>query len=263
MVFDYILIRDEKMLISFFEEFPTKENLSKLELIDWPTNLYLATTSLEDFLKIKASIKNKFVKDIIYWPILRRIEGYWISPFSSRKALLRIFNELKGKKVPIMLDLELPTTRNPLLYITQGVNFCKNKRLINMFIREYSGQIYLAEYYPEGEKQEQILEQFGLHYNTPTVKIIKMVYHSLHDFNKEFIINEIKRGQKSKINNFLLGYGLISPGINQKEPVLSLKRLKEDLLIAKKNKLNEVIIFRLAGLDKNYKKIISEILNSK
>ncbi len=30
------------MLISFFEEFPTKENLNKVKLIKFPTKLYIA-----------------------------------------------------------------------------------------------------------------------------------------------------------------------------------------------------------------------------
>ena len=108
------------MQISFFEEFPTKENLAKLKFVTWNTKLYLATKSLKEFEKIKKQIKaskhkNK-IKEYIYWPILEKKEGYWISPFTKRKALKRIFKEIdeqKGTKIPVMIDAELPTTKNP------------------------------------------------------------------------------------------------------------------------------------------------------
>ena len=78
------------MITSFFEEFPTKENLNKVKLIDFPTKLYLTAPSLKEFNQIKKSIKNKYIKEFIYWPILERKEGYWISPFSKRTALKRV-----------------------------------------------------------------------------------------------------------------------------------------------------------------------------
>lgn len=111
------------MIISFFEEFPTRKNLEKLNRVGWDTKIYVAARDLREFDKIKKSIRNKRVKDVIYWPVLEKSEGYWISPFAQRSALKRIFNELKGTKTAVMLDLELPTTKNPKLYLTQFLNF--------------------------------------------------------------------------------------------------------------------------------------------
>ena len=47
------------MIISFFEEFPTPENMSKLKLITWPSKLYLAASSVQEFENLTESIKNK------------------------------------------------------------------------------------------------------------------------------------------------------------------------------------------------------------
>ncbi len=71
------------MIISFFEEFPTKENLGKLKLVTWQTKLYVAAKSVKDFNRIRSTIKNKHIKEVIYWPVLEKEEGYWISPFSA------------------------------------------------------------------------------------------------------------------------------------------------------------------------------------
>ena len=70
--------------------------------------------------------KNKNIKQIIYWPILEHKEGYWISPFTRRKALQRVLKELENEKTSVMLDLELPTTKNFWLYFTQLLKFRKN-----------------------------------------------------------------------------------------------------------------------------------------
>ena len=244
------------MLISFFEEFPTNKNLAKLKLITWPTKLYLAAKSLEEFQQLKKSIRNKHIKELIYWPILKKSEGYWISPFSQRKALLRTFQELKNKNLPVMLDLELPTRQNILLYLTQLFNFRRNKHLIQDFINSYSGKVYLAEYYPEGKNKEKWLSFLGLHYSHPQAKIIKMVYHSLHDFNKDFISNELQRGKEEYQDNFIVAFGTIAKGITKKEPILSPKQLKKDLILAKNLGIKEIIIFRLGGLNKEYTKIL-------
>jgi len=248
------------MQISFFEEFPTKENLAKLKLVSWPTKLYVAAKSLNEFEVVKSSVKNKKVKEFVYWPILEKKEGYWISPFSKRKALLRILNELMNRKVSVMLDLELPTTKNPSLYLTQFFNFYRNKKLIKKFIKEYKGKIYLAEYYPEGKLKEKILRFFGLHYQNKKVKVIKMLYHSLHNFNGKFIRKELSRGKEEFGNNYLVALGTIAKGINGNEPLLSTKQLKKDLQLIKELKIKEVLIFRLGGLNKKYVELIEKIL---
>jgi len=239
------------MQVSFFEEFPIKSNLEKLKLVSWPTKVYLAAKSMKEFNKIKKKIKYRN-KEFVYWPVLDKKEGYWISPFSRRKALLRIFKELKDKNTPVMLDLELPTRHNFWLYFWEMFSFLKNKRLIEQFIRDYSGQVYLAEYYPEGERKERILRLLGLHYENKRLKIIKILYHSLHNFDKEFLLRELKRGKEKFGDNYLIALGAIAAGINENEPLLSPAQLKQDLKLAQSLKIEEVIIFRLGGLNKRY-----------
>ena len=251
------------MQISFFEEFPTAKNLSKLSLINWPIKLYVGANSVAEFNQIRFTLKNKYVKEVIYWPLLKKKEGYWISPFSSRSALQRTFRELNEKKVFVMLDLELPTTRNPWLYLTEGLNFFRNRNLIKNFIENYAGQVYLAEYYPRGKLMGEILEFFGLHYRNKKLNIIKMIYHSMHKFNEEFIFDEMKHGRKERGERFLAAYGTIARGIQRNEPILSLKQLKKDLELADSAGIKEVIIYRLGGLNRSYANLLKQFKQSK
>ncbi len=254
------------MLISFFEEFPASVNLEKLKLINFPTKLYLASPSLKEFLALKKKIDRKYnqpnlIQEYIYWPVLTQTEGYWISSFSQKVALKRIFSELNEQKskqpIAVMLDLELPTTRNPFLYLTQFFNFHLNKQLIKDFIQNYKGTIYLVEYYPEGKWKEMILQFLGLHYSNPKAKIIKMVYHSLHHFiNQEFLESEFKRGVKEYGKNYLVALGTIAAGVHGNEPNISVKQLQQDLETAKRCGVKEVVLFRLGGVDREYGKVL-------
>lgn len=247
------------MIISFFEEFPTKKNLDKLKLVSWPTKLYVAAKSLKEFNRIKSTIKNKHVKEVVYWPVLENDEGYWISPFSRRKALLRVLGEVKNTSV--MIDAELPTTKNPWLYITQKANFFRNRKLIRKFVRSYPN-VYVVEYYPTGKFKESIMSFLGLHFdlNKFNSKVIKMVYHSMHHFDRRFITDKLKAGREEFGKNFLVAYGAIARGARGNEHILSCEQLREDLEIARSAKLDEVIIFRLGGLNKSYSDLMKKFV---
>lgn len=249
------------MIVSFFEEFPKKESLTKLNLVDWPCKLYLAAKNLKEFNKLKSKIRSKNVKQVVYWPVLSRLEGYWISPFSDRSALVRTLDELKGKNVPVMVDAELPTETNVHLYLAQSFNFFRNRKLISDFVKKHK-DIYVSEYYPDGDLNEKILSLFGLHFDSGKFdsKIIKMVYHSMHRFDEQFITSEIRRGKKQFGKNFIVAYGTIAKGMDGNEPLLSPSQLSKDLSIAKKSGVNEVIIYRLGGLNNDYVSVIKKFL---
>jgi hypothetical protein len=158
-----------------------------------------------------------------------------------------------------MLDLEWPLTKSPLLLFTQLPNFFRNRKLIKDFINNYNGKIYLCEYYPEGKKKDWFLEKMGLHYNDKKAKIIKMFYHSLHPlFNEKFFKKELNRGKELHGDNFIVSFGTIATGINGNEPILNVKQLKQDLALAKEENVQEVIIFRLGGVNKKYQQILKK-----
>jgi len=244
------------MLISFFEEYPTKSNLEKLELIKFQAKLYIASSSLDKFSEIREKIKSKNIKEIIYWPILKKEEGYWYSPFSKRSAMIRTLKEIPDN-LPVMIDLELPTTQNSNLYFTQLHNFPRNKLLISKFIKHHKN-VYTAEYFPI----KSWMKFLGLNYNPLKYnsKMIKMFYTSMWPFPRNFLKNEIKGYNKKYKERFIPAFGTIATGVSGSEPILSPEKLEADLEIAEQNNIKEVIIFRLGGLNKNYIRVISKFI---
>ncbi len=245
------------MIISFFEEFPTPQVLKKISLIRFPTRIFLAAHSVAEFLKLKKSISSKYVLEVVYWPILQREEGYWVSPFSSKKALERIFLDVKDKKIPLLLDLEYPTTQNPTLYFTQFPFFFNNKNILSMLS---SPSLWSAEYYASGPVTDSFLSFFGLHLNPKKYHshVIKMFYHSLHHFDEQFFEKELRKNVKKWGNKFCVGMGTIACGIHGTEPLLLSKLLEKDLAIAKKVGVSEVVLFRLGGLNQKYLSVLKK-----
>ncbi len=250
------------MKISFFEEFPNKESLSKLELIDFSTKLFLADYSIEGYKQYKKELQKKYknLKEVIWWPVLNVNEGYWLSPFSKRKALLRIFHKLTEEKIPIMWDAEFP--RKKVLVFTQMLRFFKNKKLIIGFLKKYKGEIYTAEYAFTSSFMKWLFTILGLFFDSAKYnnRVIKMFYTSMHHFEWDFMKSEIESGVKKYKDRFLVGLGVIATGIKGDEKLLSAEELERDLKLCKELGINEVVLFRLGGLNKDYINVIEKFV---
>ncbi len=247
------------MIISFFEEYPTKENLTKLGLVNWSTKLYIGAKSLKEFNKIKKIINksknSKHIKEIIWWILLENNEGYWFSPFTKQSALKRVFKE--AKNVPVMIDAEYPLRHSPSLFITQSYRFFSNRKIIRNFIKNHKN-IYVAEYFPEGFFKDKWMHFLGLHFNANKYgcRTMKMIYHSMLPYLKRNTDKKLQRGVKLYGNQYIPSYGTIATGVLGNEPTLKLEQLEKDLQHAKDAKIKECVIFRLGGINKNYKKVI-------
>lgn len=279
------------MLISFYEEFPTDSNLNKLKLIKFQTKIYVAASSVKKFRFLEKKIKklNKKVKEVIYWPILKEKEGYWFSPFAKREALKRAISEIeKEKNISIMWDAEYPINKSNITWSIPS--FFSNKKLIENFFKNAPGnkiKIYTSEYYPERDLLASWLRFCKLSFS-PRIygnTMIKMVYTS--EFKKKkknmkdiiqylfskrflhivkgkmsdeaissFIKEEAQFGVKRYEKHFAMAFGLTKNGVGDKEPIITPEELERDIKAAKSSNINEVIIYRLGGLNKDYLKRI-------
>jgi len=248
------------MMISFFEEYPTDENLAKLELVDFPTKLYIAAGSRDEFEEISKKITSKHVSEVIYWPVLEKGKGYWLSPFVKREELKKVMDDVEGMN--IMWDAELPKKRS--LILTQFPNFFKNRKMIRDFFNEHKGTIYTAEYFPERGIFSGLLDSLGLSFNPNEYGNfqIKMIYSSMHNYGEYFVREQLACGKKQYGDKFMVGLGTIATGMNGDEPLLFEDTLERDLRIARDVGLEEVIIFRLGGLNRGYKQVLDKFVQS-
>tara|TARA_Y100000310_G_C20581104_1_gene763032 strand:- start:391 stop:1134 length:744 start_codon:yes stop_codon:yes gene_type:complete len=243
------------MKVSFFEEFPSKKTLGKLKLISWPSTIYVAAKSLEEFEKITKRYKRRNI-NFAYWPILEKKEGYWLSPFSSNKAVKRVIEETKKSKVKIMWDAELPF-RHPWLFLRLD-NFVRNRSKIKKFFRNNGKNILTSEYPIKNSFMGLILRSFGVNYSPKKYgnKKIIMYYTSMHKYVRRIFLENITKLHQNYGENLQVGLGTIATGILGNEPILSAKNLNRDLWQMEDIGVKEVVIFRLGGLNKRYVNVI-------
>lgn len=251
------------MNFHFFEEYCEEENLNKLRLIPWKCDLFLASISLHNFLKDAKKIKKEYknVRHLIYWPTLSSEEGYWMSPFAKYSAVKRIIEELEHtkKKQQILWDAELPMLRKKL-FMTAIPSFLFNRTQIRYFLKQTKHNVYTAEYGYDTTLLETLYRFLGISFdpkNIPHKKILMLYTSYLHKgIVEDYFLRHIQYHQNSKQPIFA-GLGTIAKGIEGNEPILSPKRLAHDLSILQKEKIKEVVIYRLGGLNTEYVKILA------
>ncbi len=252
--------------ISFFEEFPNETTLNKIAQVDFDTRIYLAARNLPEFYNYEEEFKarNKHIKEVIYWPVLERNEGYWISPWSDSQALEKLFEETEERKdqrkLEVLLDLEPSLKRSRLLNLR---DFRQNERRITQFIgnsEDYNVSISTVEksYVPDW-----ILGPLGLSFAPEEYgnNKIKMYYSSYRriflpdSVVDRFYERKVKQYANQKVR---LGLGLIAPGIHDEKHRTTPENLQREIEIASRYGIDEVIIFRLGGLNNDYLKAIHQ-----
>lgn len=243
------------MKIEFYEEFPNKENLQKLKLIKFPTKIFIASKSIEEFKKYEKIAKSyKKELEFAYWPIVKN--SYWISPFSNTRDLIKLFNELEKIKNTLLIDLEFPLRKRWKMYLKNIFYLIKNKKLIKRFLEKNKDRITTAEY--PFVFVSKFMKFLGLNYNIDYERSI-MWYSSMGSkgLNKKIKSNLEKIKNKS---NYSISLGTIAKGILGNEPILSPENLEKDLRFVEEQGFQKVIIFRLEGLNKEYIQVLNKFI---
>lgn len=256
------------MKINFFEEYPTGENLAKLNLIDWPSTILIAVPSLKEFENIRAKYANQYpLITFGWWPTIPG--SYWVSGLANSEDLNRLFAELTSKvheqELPVLIDLELPIKKH--FYFKNIFNIGRNKKIISKFFTDapqYNLKVYTAEYPAFNTLMYRFWQLLGI---SPSFKFrhtkLPMCYSSMGvKFFGEKIWNVVKNFEKkfSMKNHERVGFGLgtIAIGVLGNEPILEIEKLKTDMIWAKESEVDEVFIFRLGGMDKQHQSMLRD-----
>ncbi|HBB76884.1 MAG: hypothetical protein A2186_00145 [Candidatus Levybacteria bacterium RIFOXYA1_FULL_41_10] len=249
------------MQIDFFEEFPSNESLSKLRLIKFRTNLYIAAKNLKEFRYLENRIKESYknVDKIVYWPILKLDEGYWMSVFSKTSAVKRIQNELRetNQNFRVLWDAELPIL-NKKLFITQLPHFFTNRKIIQGILNKNHSLIVTAT--PKSGISKLFLYSTCTYFPSGSFHYIDMLYSSLLKVkNKSEYLRGFIKNNKHKFRNYSVALGLIGRGVEDHTiPLISPSQLEKDLTLVQKERIENVILYRLGGLNKEYLRVLEK-----
>lgn len=264
------------MRIDFFEEFPTEENLNKARLIDFPSTIYIAAGSLDEY-KLAENTLHEInpTLETGYWPVLEK--SYFISPFSYTYELENLIDELKqnnqnNKKLKVLLDLEIW----PKSLIRENIcSFHKNKQLIKQIFlqaEDFNIELYTGENPAPNRLTQKFYEVLGISYSLARYphKVMVMYYSKmigigLPSFTNKFINNSVKRqivyNSKRYGEDFQVALGIIALGISGNESqkyVISPEILDRDLGFLADNGIKTAVIYRLGGLNESYINVIKK-----
>lgn len=249
------------MIINLFEEFPTEESLSRLALIDFPVNVFLAAPNLASFYEYQERVLQYDVARVIgYWPVLEAAEGYWLSPFSKLHGIKRVISEIKSLRgqIPVLWDAELPYWSAHLL-LTELDHFISARRLIRDCIYN-SDNVFVAEHRDRGMLVRRIAEMLGISFDRSSGYLrVEMLYGNW----KKDALNDMLISCKNSAGNYYPAFGAIAEGFHGRPRESSWKRidpkkLDEQLRIAQDLNIKEVFIYRLGGLNEDYIEVIGK-----
>jgi hypothetical protein len=242
------------MRINFFCEYPD-EDLEKAELVPFESTVYIAARSLEDYREYRNELKNlNSDLEAAYWPIM---EGsYWISPFTCRRELERLFEETKMLDDEVLLDLELPIL-SPSEFLKGIYGFSDKKALIRSIIGSERTKISSNEY-PIFPVLNPVSSWLGTRYRQENYMTYYMHFTSwLPDFLNSRIISYLKKAAEDS-SHIAVNLGTITYGVLKLEPVLSPSSTKKDLEKIRDAGINKVSILRLGGLNQEYVDVLTE-----
>ena len=278
------------MKIVLLEEFPNKVNLeNKLEELDSPVNLIVAAPCLQDFERIRDKLK---AEEVIlgYWPLLPKNMGYWLSPFSDRKGLEQVVDEIKQAEPPldVLWDAEPPIYdkshvlgiikslikgkwRENAEYIKEslhnlsdsGINLVTAEWPISpdkQYITGLSGALIhkLSQYKHPAALLEFLMENLCLKFDPDEFRTEKMemAYSRQYDEFKRIC----EQGKAKYSNRFSIGIGCLGFGIKGNENQLSEKQLYKYLQIAASTGIPKAYIYRLGGATEQHLKVLRAFL---
>ena len=210
----------------FFVEF--KEDWNKRELVDWDTNFYIAS---------------KYpTKHGIWWPVLSR--GYFISALSPLEDLLELLDitrEYSPKE--IMLDLEIP-------FRIEFKNIKEKKKILERVIDEVP-HVISHEYPYVNDLTERMKDRYGL-----KIEADEKIYMCYAPFSPKLLSKIFANSYKRDVK---IGVGPISKGIFGFEMILKPKTFEKQIEEIV-NYGNDIVIYRLGGLNERYLKVIKKYL---
>jgi hypothetical protein len=255
------------MKICFYEEFPTKRNIEKCRLINFNTELYAAAPSLAKFYALRKKIQSTNpLCEVHYWPVLKKEEGYWISPFSDSGALRRVINDLKDDEnsLKVVWDVE-PPVLHASLFFKNLPSFLANRREICSFVHDspkHKKELLITENVLTGSRW--IGSIFGLYFNPDRYDADKtlMYYSSMLRYAtvRNLFLDAIRKEHARLQDRLSVALGTIATGIHGNEPIISPKELDEDIRKMKEIGIRKVIIFRLGGINREYLKVVQKHL---
>lgn len=240
--------------VGLYEEFPTPERLAKLTQVDFPVTLAVAATSRATFVQLCESIQRDYpqVREVFFWPLLAREQGYYPGPFSDPDAVRRAMVE--AADLPTLWDLELP---RDLKYVARPLlrSWAQNRTATAAWLRGRMLQVHTWRTFPALGINPRLLRLLGLHYDPcdyPAVSMQLDLYTTGTGQPERALQHLLRRGVVHYGARFIPSFGVLNDGEGPDELFVPPETLQRNLRIARAAGVSEMWLFGVNGLNAAY-----------
>jgi hypothetical protein len=252
----------QSVRVGLYEEFPTPERLAKLQQVDFPVSLAVAAPSRAAFLELQSTIYQNYpqVRQLFFWPLLDKSEGYYLGPFSDAPAIERV--AAQAADLPVLWDLELPL--NEILFFKRGmVNWQRNRQFLDRWLRARTEPTSIWRSYAALGLNQALLRLAGVHYDPldyPQVALHLDLYTTGAGRPRDQLLRLLHQGVARYGARFVPAFGSLDDGEGRPEQFVPAATLRCDLQLAREAGVAEIWLFGVNGLNAEYLAAVRETL---
>jgi hypothetical protein len=237
--------------IGLYEEFPVPWRLAKLRQIDFPVTLAIAANSREQFIKLKQNILNAYpqVREVVFWPLLTKEEGYYPGAWSDANAVQRVAQEAEG--LPTLWDFEMPANQTSLSI----QNWWRNKIFLEEWLHRRTAPVYIWRSHVLMGLNPLFLRLAAMHFDPseyPMASVHLDLYTAGEGQPKDALAQILRCGVEAYSDRFVPSFGVLNDGEGPENIFVPVTTLKRNLQLARAAGVSEIWLFGANGLNPEY-----------
>ncbi len=237
--------------IGLYEEFPVPWRLDKLAQVDFPVTLALAAPSRAEFDELRDEVQQTYlqVRDVFYWPLLSKEEGYYPGPFSDANAVERV--TVGTDDLPMLWDWELPIGTPYVSF----QNWWRVRTLTDQWLNDRTEPTHIWRSHTSMGFDPLFLRLVGMHYDPldyPNVYFHLNLYTTGEGSPQDETYRILRCGVEKYGKRFIPDFGSLNDGEGPAEIFVPVETLHRDLQLAREAGVSEIWLFGVNGLNADY-----------
>lgn len=234
--------------IGLYEEFPVPWRLDKLGYVDFPVTLAVAAPSREEFLRLHDEVQETYpqVREVYFWPVLSRDEGYYPGAWSDPEGVRRVAAEADG--LPVMWDSELPLGYTQLSL----ENWWSNRAFLGSWLAERQASTHIWRSYASMGLDPAFLRLVSLHFDPsryPTVSLHLDLYMRGAGAPEDEVYRILRCGVERYGERFIPSLGVLNDHEGPEDIFVPVETLRRNLELARRAGVSEVWLFGVNGIE--------------
>ena len=253
-------------IVGLYEEFPNPDRLVRLENIDFPVDLAVASPSREHFMGIRDWIHQRYpmVRTIYFWPVLDREAGYYPGSWSRHDAVRDAIEETQS--LPVLWDLEFPL---PLMRGEWGIadlslrDVRRNKQILSDWLQCRSAPVHIWRSHRSFGLNSPLLRAAGMHFDPGRFEAVTLhldLYMTGSGVAADRLRQILRCGVAAYGDRFAASFGVLNDGEGRAEEFVPPDVLERNLNIAAQEGVAQVWLFGLNGVTRDTANMVRRIL---